>query len=253
MTNGPLQPEDEEAPERQREADSLSSAWLRLRDWLAADRRRGHWLAVLIALTAAAAYLGVAVGGSLQSGGGAMGPLGLPERSPGLREIACSSSSPIIIEQGSRATLTFEAGALSDYALFDVGVEAVSAGASLDALRIEEREGLRVVLEALRVGGPLDRQDEYRLSVTFRLQDAMVLSECAIFVVSPPATPTPTPTLTPTPTPTRAPQQQVVPTSPPTAPTATPTYKPTFTPIIPTFTPTPTATRTPTPAATPTP
>src|SRR3990172_3419910 len=187
MTNGPLQPEDEEAPERQREADSLSAAWLRLRDWLAADRRRGHWLAVLIALTAAAAYLGVAVGGSLQSGGGAMGPLGLPERSPGLREVACSSS-PITIEQGSRATLTFQATSLPDYALFDVGVEAVSAGASLDALRIEEREGLRVILEALRVGGPLDRRDEYRLSVTFRLQDAMVLSECAIFVVSPPAT-----------------------------------------------------------------
>lgn len=226
-------------PEGQQTPPAPAAPWRRLGAWLAADRRRGSWLAAVIALTAAAAYLGVAVGGSLQGSDGPSGPLGLPERSPGVADMPCASP-PITLEEGSRATLTFSAAALEDYALADVRLEPVSQGASLDALRIEEREGLQVVLEALAGAGAAGRRSEYSLTLLFRRQQSTVSSRCSVIVVAPTASPTPTPTQTLTPTPTRPPQP--TPTATPPAPTPTPTQ-----------TPTPTSTATATPTATGTP
>jgi len=223
--------------------DDDASFFRRLRDWLASDRRRGHWLAALVALTAAAAYLGVAVGDSLESGGAAGLLPSLPTRSPGVREIACGAS-PISLDQGDRATLAFDTADLPGFKLAGVNVEPVSASASLQAVDVEALEGAKVLFVALQVGGEPGRRDEYRLIVLFGRDEERVLSQCTVFVVAPPASPTPTPTAT-----------RPAPTLPPATPTPAPvveTRTPEPTPIV-TGTPAPTSTSSPTPEGTGTP
>ena len=229
--------------------DDDASFFRRLRDWLASDRRRGHWLAALVALTAAAAYLGVAVGDSLESGGAAGLLPSLPTRSPGVREIACGAS-PITLDQGDRATLAFDTADLPGFKLAGVNVEPVSASASLQAVDVEALEGAKVLFVALQVGGEPGRRDEYRLIVLFGRDEERVLSQCTVFVVAPPASPTPTPRPSPTATATRP-----APTLPPATPTPAPvveTRTPEPTPIV-TGTPAPTSTSSPTPEGTGTP
>src|SRR3989304_3131552 len=102
--------------------DDDASFFRRLRDWLPPHRPRGPGLAPLVALPAAAASLGVAVGDSLESGGAAGLLPSLPTRSPGVREIACGAS-PISLDQGDRAPLAFDPAALPGFKLAGVNGE----------------------------------------------------------------------------------------------------------------------------------
>jgi hypothetical protein len=243
--------------------------------WFGAGKQRFWLLAALGVATIAAAYVGIAVGDSIQGGGGASSaqlPV-LPTRPANVREVACGTA-PISLEQGTRATLTFDAPSLPGYQVASATVQAVSPGAMPSAVDARPQQGLTVLFEAQLVPSAPGRVDEYKLDVTFRRQNEQTVSECTVLVTAPavlptqppppppptatplpPATPTPLviqPTLVPTPVPpTPVPPTATPPPLPPTPTALPPTATPTITGTPPTPTPFPTYTSTPTPVPPP--
>jgi DNA-directed RNA polymerase specialized sigma24 family protein len=259
--------------------------WSRLADWFGESPGRRVIVLLLVVLTALAAYLGYAVGDSIEGGGddGSDAPTptplaasvaDLPTRTAGLRVIACGDG-PVELAPGFQTTIDLASDVLAGYSFSSVNLEALTAGATVRALTVQEGDGLSLSIEALAVSAP-GATDEYQVEVTFEKTGSdSVVSDCAVNVVSnePTLTPTPAPAtetpepgaaatpLPPTaaPQPTEPPVQATQPPPPPPQPTATPagpSPTPTRDPnsFIPTFTPT--ATRTPvppspTPSATP--
>lgn len=246
------------------------------------------WLIGAIAVaTVAAAYVGIALGDSIRSGGETPTQPGvvLPTRAPGVREVACGTA-PISMQQGTRATLTFAAASLPNYEVSAVAVQPISPTARTSSVEATAQQGLSVLFEAFTVppvpNQPANQVDEYRLVVTFSRDQERTSSECTVLVSAGAMVPTNTPAATPVPTepPAATPTQpapspttvsslptQIVPTPVPSAtpgPTATPepeaepptqTPVPTNTPVPPTNTPTVTGTpptATPPPTYTPT-
>jgi DNA-directed RNA polymerase specialized sigma24 family protein len=231
----------------------------RVTGWFGEGPRRSWLIALVIFGTAIAAYMGVAVGDSLQGGGSKAGgamPV-LPTRAAGVREVACGTA-PIDLEQGARATLTFDPTALNGYQVSGVTVRGVSANAAAQAVEARAQQGLTVLFDAFPVGGPPGRVDEYLLTVTFTRDSERTVSECTVRVAVPTnltTTPTATRTVTPTATVTVAPSATplVIITAPPATQTPTPQLpEDTATPEPPTNTPQPTATNTRSGTSTPT-
>ena len=239
-------------------------------------RKRIFVFTVIGATTLAAIYLGVAFGDSIRGGGDVPSVVvpPLPTRAAGVREVACSTA-PISIEQGSRATLTFDAQPLPGFEVAGVNVRAITPGASPQSVEATAQRGLSVLFEAFPVQAGTGRVDEYLLTVTFSRGSERTVSECVVLVtpaiaaptVIVPTQPPPPPTVAtqpPPPTATAIIIATVPPTLPPLLPTATPTEPPppetptpttvpTFTATPSTRTPTPTFTLTPLPSPTPTP
>ena len=246
--------------------------------------RRNLWLIAIIGVaTVAAAYVGIALGDSIRSGGDTTNQPGvvLPTRAAGVREVACGTA-PISMQQGTRATLTFASASLPGYEVANVAVQPISPLARTSSVEATAQQGLSVLFEAFTIPTPPTQVDEYRLLVTFNRDQERTSSECTVLVSAGPevATSTPLPVVTPTeppvtptlavplataviivPTqavPTPAPSATPEPVDTPEPPTETPL--PTNTPVPPTNTPTvtgtpPTATPPPTytPTVTPTP
>jgi hypothetical protein len=197
------------------------------------DRRRTMLLVVLGVLTLAFAYLGFVIGSSIEGGGDASDQIAaLPTRAAGVREIACGTA-PITLDQGSRATLTFDSQPLSGYQVSGVSVEGVSPNAVPRSVEARAQEGLSVLFEALPATGPAGRTDEYRLLVTFSRGEETTVSECRVLVKAPGtlASPSPTVATSPTATPTRTPPPAVQATSPPVI---QPTPRPPTATVVPT-------------------
>jgi hypothetical protein len=216
--------------------------WQRAAAWFNDDEKRKTLLFTLLgAMTVGFAYLGFVLGSSIEGGGGSGGEIpAVPTRAANV-----CGETPTTLDQGSRATLTFDARSLPDYQISAVSVRGVSANASQQAVTASAQPGLSVQFEALPAPGPAGRTDEYKLLITFARGDQTTIAECTVFVKAPTATATPTTvpaTATPAPTATRTPAP-VVPTSPPV-------IQPTMPPPQPTATSTP-ALCTPTPAPPP--
>lgn len=227
--------------------------WSRLKGWFE-DRGPGRVsLTVLfIAALLLAVYLGLALGDSIESGGGSRASAGLdalPTTTPGVSEIACGAGV-YTIEQGSSYTLSFDSKVLAGYQISNLLIKPVSPNASAQSIEASARPPFAVAVSALVLPESAGRTDEYRLAVTFsKPGDRDVTSECSLLVrpgspMAAPSQPSPTPSAqaTATPTPRSATPTQPAPTAipPTTAPTVTPTRSATATP-------TPTRTSTPAP------
>jgi DNA-directed RNA polymerase specialized sigma24 family protein len=228
--------------------------WDRLRDWFGEQGPARLSLFVLLAAAVGlAAYLGLALGNSIENvgGGKATGLAALPTSTPGIRQIVCGSG-PSTVDQGSKIRLDFDKDALPGYQIgTNLGIQPVSTNASAQSVEVKAALPLSVEFEARALPGTPGRTDEYRLLVTFtKSGERDIRSECTILVRAPSATVTPAvPTGTPSPTPTlTSTPRPAVATA--VAPTDTP-LPATATPITPTVTPTRTPTATPTRTATP--
>jgi hypothetical protein len=212
--------------------------WQLVAAWFDDDEKRKTVLFTLLgAMTVGFAYLGFVLGSSIQGGGGDGGEIpAVPTRTANV-----CGETPTTLDQGSRATLTFDQRSLPDYQISAVSVRGVSANASQQAVSANAQQGLSVQFEALPAPGPAGRTDEYKLLITFKKGDQTTIAECTVFVKAPMATATPTAvpaTATPAPTATRTPAP-VVPTSPPVVQPPPPPPPPTATPMPALCTPTP--------------
>jgi hypothetical protein len=226
--------------------------------------RRALTVVAVIIASALAAYVGIAVGDSIQGGGTdiAGSVETLPTQAPGVRQVACGTA-PIAMDQGTLAAIAFDPTALPDYQIAEAVVRPVSSSASSQSVKATAQRDLSVLFEAFSIGGIAGRVDEYELAVTFARGQDRTIAQCRILVAALPPTATPTliPTVAPTdtPTPVPTPTPVVFPTAPPPPPpTALPTDTPspaTSTPEPATGTPaltsTPAGTITPTPTGTP--
>jgi hypothetical protein len=235
-------------------------------------------IVVIVASTAIAAYLGVAVGSSLRSGGGdgndSSAAAVLPTRMANLKEAACSPG-PVVMPVASSAALVFGDAPGGYKIAANPGVRALSGQASLESVSVIAQDDNTVLFIAGPNPGAAGRTDEYGVSAVFSKGSDRKTLECVVQVKGAGATPTVTPTkaataTTPAPTatsaaPTSTPTVRVVvpvqptntPTSTPVVPTAVPTETPTPTPAIavgtlltvpsPTSTPTLASTHTPNP------
>jgi hypothetical protein len=241
------------------------------------DKKKYLVYVALAAATGVALYLGLAVGSSLQSGGGGgSSNADLPTRTPGQAELACPG--PVNVNQGQRVTLKF-ASIGDGYRIDkDPGVRPVSPAATVSQVSAVAQEGNTVLFTAATVPNSAGRTDEFQLTATFSNGGDKKQEQCTVRVAGPAGSPTPaavSPTVpagSPTstavpPTATRVPvvQPTAVPTAVPTQapPTATPDPS-TPTPSVPTPVPTaggtlisptqvPTAVPTPGPSPTPLP
>ncbi len=154
-----------------------------------------------IALVLVGVVLGDRIGGGGDDNGG--GAAGLATGTPGVGQIACGSSPTI--DQGVRATLSFESADLAGFTISDVGVRAISENVGAQSLGATVEGNLTVVLDAFPVPGAAGGTAEYRLDVEFAREQEKVQSECTVLVRAPaeatmtPADDTPVPTETPAP------------------------------------------------------
>ncbi len=219
--------------------------WQSFAGWLGDNGPTRISLAILLAgATVLAAYLGLAIGDSIEGGDNtspAAGVAALPTRPGGVREIVCGPG-PVEVEQG-RSELTFDSRVLPGFQISDIGVQPLSPGTIPQSLSVQAQPNLKLVVDALPAPGATPgRVDEYRLVVTFTRASERTVAECTIRVRAPLVTTTPTVAASPSATasPTASPRPAVPATAaPPTSTSAPPT-------VTNTVAPSSTATRTPT-------
>jgi DNA-directed RNA polymerase specialized sigma24 family protein len=200
----------------------------------------------IVAATALAIYLGLALGASIQSGGNgsrSSGAILVPTGTPGVQEIGCGDG-PVRMTQGSVLTIGFDQATLPGYKIGDLTVQSASEQADTSRVRARIDGDMGVNLEVAVASAASPRADEYRVRVLFERGEERTIAECRLIVQVPasPATATPSPTPPATATST--------PTVPPTAAPAT--VVPTQTPVPATATPQPTSTSTTVPTVNPT-
>jgi hypothetical protein len=144
---------------------------------------RSIWfLVLLIGITLLAAYVGVAVGDSLQGGGNDSQTTAA--NGAGAATTACGSA-PLTLDQGSSSNINLDARALNGYQVKSAAVQAVSANASLQAVTARTQSPTSVVFEARSAPGPAGRLDEYKLTLTLAKGNDEVASDCRVFVRAP--------------------------------------------------------------------
>lgn len=206
-------------------------------------------------LTLFAAYLGLAVGDSLQDGAASLPALPTPDAS--LRAQVCSTV-PVRMDSGTSLNLSF-AGLADGQAISEVFVLATSSGASIENVITVVQSGQSILFVARFLPDSAGRSDQYQVNVTFAQGNQTSTAQCTVIVQGIAASqPTVPPVASATAT-----IAVVEPTSPiiilpPNTPIPeldTPTPPPTSTPTVtgtpPTPTPTMIPTRTPTPVNTP--
>ncbi len=217
------------------------------------ERSRLYLLfAGVAAVTLFAAYLGFAVGDSLQSSGASsLPPLPTPD---GALQVRICSTVPIRMDAGTGLNLIFPE-VPDGYSITSVGV----SGASTENVSTLAQSEKTVLFVAGAQPDSAGLSDEYLLVVTFSQGSQTIDAACTVIVQG---TEAPQPTLTPAPieTPTIAAVEPTATTSVPSpVPTETPAAPPTSTSIPtvtgtpPTATPTLILPRTPTPVSTITP
>jgi hypothetical protein len=231
--------------------------WEGFADWLGENGPgRLSLFILLIGATVLAAYLGLAIGDSIEGGtsnSAATGFAALPTGQAGVRQIACGTG-PIDVDQASPVTLSFDSDGrvIPGFQIADASVTAVSPAADAKSVSAKAQQSLTMALLAQPLAGTPGRVDEYKVNVTFTKLLERAVSECTVRVHAPLVTPTvaaaATASVSPSPPPRPAGQATVgaVATSVP-ASTAVPANT-----AAPTSTPARTATSTPTRIATPT-
>lgn len=212
------------------------------------ERSRFYLLyAGVAAVTLLAAYLGLALGDSLQSSGSSsLSPLPTPD---GSLQVRICSSVPVRMDIGTSLNLIFPE-VPDGYSVSSVAV----SGASTENINTLAQSDKSVLFVAGSQPDSAGLSDEYLLVVTFAEGSQTIEAECTVIVQGIEA---PEPTVTPAPTETTT-ISVVEPTAttsapPPAVPTETPTSSPTITGTPPTATPTLILPRTPMPVSTATP
>lgn len=218
------------------------------------DKQRKRYLlyAAVAAVTLFAAYLGLAVGDSLQSSGPTLPPLPAPDGS--LQSRVCSTV-PVRLDMGTSLNLNFPEAPGG----YDISNIAVSGG-SVENINTLAQADQSVLFIAKSLPSSTGQNEEYQLGVTFARGNQTVEIPCRVIVQGIEA---PQPTMTPAPSETPAISADeptatisappLAPTLEPDTPTPLPTSSPTVTGTPPTATPTKILPWTPTPQNTATP
>jgi hypothetical protein len=146
------------------------------------SRRRVSLFALLGALTLLAAYVGVAIGDSIQGGGGTPDALPVVGTAGGRARLVACGSGPISLDQGQRVTVSFDSSSLSGYSISSANIRAASPNASAQSVVAKPGQGLNIQVDALPAPGTAGRTDEYRMDVTLDKGKDRLASECTVLV-----------------------------------------------------------------------
>jgi DNA-directed RNA polymerase specialized sigma24 family protein len=157
------------------------------------DSARGQpisfsWLLGGIA-TVVAIYLALAIGDSLQGGGGDAGAVPL-NTTPGVetgRVIDCGSS-PIALENGASSVVSFDVASLDGFEIGGLAVVPQSQAASASGLTAKIEDAHSIAFEAAKAQSTTARTDTYQLRISWKKSDEIATSQCAVSVRVP-ATP----------------------------------------------------------------
>ena len=214
--------------------------------WSDGERSKRYLLyAGFVAISLFAAYLGFAVGDSLQNGStSSLPPLPTPD---GLSQAQACSTVPVRMDVGTSLNLTF-AAVPTDFQVSNIIVIPETTGASAENVRTLGQADQSVLFVATSFPDSAGRSNQYQLVVTFAQGEQTTTAQCVVIVQggaapqpTEPTEPTATPTIAvvePTTPPVVAPTETSTPEPDPETPTPLPTSTPTVTGTPPTPTPT---------------
>jgi DNA-directed RNA polymerase specialized sigma24 family protein len=153
----------------------------RVRSWFDFGAQPIHWTyALLGVITVLAIYLGIAVGDSLQGGGGDAGAVPFIATPGAGGVIDCGS--PIMLTQGTSTVVSFDAKALGGYTIAGGTVVPTSAQAKPDGLQAISEDATSIRFTATRVDSTTARIDDYDLLVNWQHGSDAATSTCKVQV-----------------------------------------------------------------------
>jgi hypothetical protein len=130
-----------------------------------------------------AIYLALAIGDSLQGGGGDAGAVPL-NTTPGVetgRVIDCGSS-PIALENGTSSVVSFDAASLDGFEIGGLTVVPQSQAASASGLTATMQDTHSIRFEAAKAQSTAARTDTYQLRISWKKGAEIATSACAVSV-----------------------------------------------------------------------
>ena len=153
--------------------------------WLDSVRRAPTW-ALGGVMTVVAIYLAIAIGQSIQGGGGDAGAVPLQSTaSAGATQtgqvIECGSG-PIVLDHGTESVVSFDPRALDGFTIGGLTVTPNSQAASATGLRATAEGTQGIKFQAAKVQSTANRTDQYLLRVSWRKGNEVATSECPVSV-----------------------------------------------------------------------
>jgi hypothetical protein len=177
----PYEEDDEAVAPRYVATTSLGD---RLALWLDSVRAAPFW-ALGGVMTVVAIYLAIAVGQSIQGGGGDAGAVPLEGANAGATqtgEIIECGSGPIALEHGTESIVSFDTKALDGYTIGGLTVVPNSQAASANGLRATAEGNQGIKFQAAKAQSTTNRTDQYLLRISWRKGNDVAASECPVTV-----------------------------------------------------------------------
>jgi hypothetical protein len=154
--------------------------------WLASVRSAPFWAIAGVA-TVIAIYLAMAIGNSIQGGGGDAGavPLQSGAGSAGGQatgEVIECSSPFVTLEHGTETVVSFEASSLDGFEIGGLAVTPNSSAATAQGLKATAEGTHSIKFQAAKAQSTTNRTDAYLLRISWRKGSAVAASECPVTV-----------------------------------------------------------------------
>jgi hypothetical protein len=157
----------------------------KLAPWMESVRAAPFWAIAGVA-TVIAVYLAMAVGNSIQGGGGDAGAVPLQSASSagsGTTGEVIECGSPFVaLEHGTESVVSFERSALDGFEIGGLAVTPNSSAATPQGLKAAAEGTHSIKFQAAKVQSTTNRTDEYLLRISWRKGSEPATSECPVTV-----------------------------------------------------------------------
>jgi len=154
--------------------------------WLGSVRTAPVWAIAGVA-TVVAIYLAMAIGNSIQDGGGDAGAVPLQSTSSAgggqvTGEVIECGSPFVALEHGTESVVSFEANALDGFEIGGLAVTPNSSAATAQGLKATAEGTHSIKFQAAKAQSTTNRTDEYLLRISWRKGSEPATSECPVTV-----------------------------------------------------------------------
>jgi DNA-directed RNA polymerase specialized sigma24 family protein len=158
----------------------------KLAPWMVSLRVAPFWAIAGVA-TVIAIYLAMAVGDSIQGGGGNAGAVPLQSTSSGgggqaIGEVIECGSPFVALEHGTESVVSFEPNALDGFSIGGLAVTPNSSAATAQGLKATAEGNHSIKFQAAKAQSTANRTDEYLLRISWRKGSDVATSECPVTV-----------------------------------------------------------------------
>ena len=165
----------------------------KLAPWMASVRAAPFWAIAGVA-TVIAIYVAIAIGQSIQGGGGNAGAVPLQSTSSAgggqaTGEVIECGSPFVALEHGTESVVSFEPNALDGYEIGGLAVTPNSSAATPQGLKATAEDAHSIKFQAAKAQSTSSRTDAYLLRISWRKGSELATSECPVTVRVSPAAP----------------------------------------------------------------